>query len=238
MSRTRWLLLPLLVLLLAACGGDGETADAPGATAGAGDLPEGVAATVGGSEIAAEDVERLADRTIEAVEDPGAGTATGAAPPREQVEASILSRLILNRIIVDGARAEGVEVDESEIEQTRQALVDAAGGEEAFAEQVDASGLDAAQVEREIESLALLEKVGRQLNEARAASAPGTSTGPTPPATGTRTGTADPLQGWIRERVRDADVEVAASYGTWQPDLAQVIPPSAGEPGAGTGTTS
>lgn len=239
--RTHLVLAPVLAgaLLLAACGDadDAAPSDAtadPSSTAAAEDgaaqdvpvsedLPDGVAATVGDTEVAVDDLEaRLAlVREIPEVAQQLDGDDTG------QLEAQLISQalgqLVLQRVVLQGAAAEDVEVGDDEVDDRRSQLTEDAGGPEAFAEQLVSSGVPEDQVTQELRASIAFELVTEQLLadagvEATASPTEGSSAPPSPdPRTQVQ-------QEWLLELLTRTPVVVDEAYGAWDPNSGQVVP--------------
>lgn len=208
------------------------------------DLPDGVAARVGDVEIRTEDVdERVAlVREIPEVQEQLQGD--NAAQVETQIESEVLGRLVLQRVVLQGAAEEGIEVDDEQVEQDRSQLVEEAGGEEGFAEQLAQAGVPETQLTEELRASIAFELVTDQLladtdTDADADTGTDAPATATEDATGTEPGAdleaptagatagdqaARAQQEWLVEVVADTDVVVDEQYGAWDPSTGQVVP--------------
>lgn len=259
--RTRLVLLLAGALVLGACGDDGaedspseapsteSTAPESTATDGAtdapteaapelrsADLPEGVAATVDGTEIEVADLEeRLAlIREIPQMQEQLEGE--NAQQVEAQLTSQVLGQLVLQEVVLQGAAEEGVEVGDDRVAQDRAELTEKAGGEDAFAQQLAQSGVPEGQLDEELRASIAFELVTEQLLEEAGVETP---TEGTAPPTESSTATDAPTEGgtesaaseatrvqreWLMKLVNDADVVVDESYGAWNPQTGQVVP--------------
>lgn len=229
-------------LALTACGDSdsGQPADDPTGTetaagsAGA-ELGEGVAATVDGTEIPTTIVENRVDSAAQTPEVSELLEGEQAEAVRAQLRASVLSQLIVNELVVSGAEDLGLEVDDEAIAQSREELVESAGGEDAFDEQVVAAGLDESQLAAELESITALRLVREELADAEEAETEATATeGPQAQPT-EPTGPDAALEQWLVEQLRTAEIQVDPEIGTWDPAQGLVVPPGGGLQAPSTG---
>lgn len=213
---------------------DGAT-DAAGEGAQAepvsGDLPEGVAATVGDTEVTVEELDaRLAlIREIPQVKEQLGGEGD-TAQLESQLQTQALGQLVLQNVVLQAAAEEDVTVDDAQVEERRAQLAEEAGGDEAFAEQLASAGVPEDQVARELRASIAFELVTEKLM----ADAPAPSE--TPSEGGSEGGTEAPAdaqtppqdqqvqQDWLVETVSEADVVVDEAYGAWDPTTGQVVP--------------
>lgn len=256
--RTRFAVMLAGVLVLAACadaddatrGGTpaptatddtttgGAATEAPTAAGQAelssSDLPDGVAATVGDARITTEAVEkRLAlVREIPQVQEQLQGDDTELA--EAQLRREVLGRLVLQRVVLQGAAAEGIEVGDEQVAEDRSQLVEEAGGQESFAEQLAQAGVPEGQLTEELRASIAFELVTEKLLEqAEAGDEPTATEGDEEPGTELEAPTPgatpdDPTeqvqQDWLVELVAKADVVVDEQYGAWNPSTGQVVP--------------
>lgn len=206
-----------LALLVAACNDeDAEPQAAPTPPADAVELPEGVAATVDGVEIP---VERVEERLAMAEQSEALQAHLELEPEamEEMLAARLLSGLIMREVVVDGATEMGIDPTEEDIAEARAQLEEAVGGPEELAEQMAVTGVGEEAVAEELEALTLLHLVGEQLTDE---------------ATEGEELTDDERQReiqrrtsiWLAQRLADAEVEVDAAYGRWEPTAGQVLP--------------
>lgn len=260
--RTRIALLLAGALVLGACGQSDEPAseagtENPSATESAtdaptdaatdaagqgaqaepvsGDLPEGVAATVGDTEVTVEELEaRLAlIREIPQVKEQLGGEGD-TAQLESQLKTQALGQLVLQNVVLQAAAEEDVTVDDQQVEDRRKQLTEEAGGAEAFAEQLASAGVPEDQVARELRASIAFELITEKLM----ADAPAPSEAPSEGGTDAATegGTEAPTeaqtppqdqqaqQEWLIETVSSADVVVDEAYGAWDPTTGQVVP--------------
>ena len=251
--RTRLAAIPLLAgaLLLGACGDSGDASDdaattptptstststaTEDGTAAAEptqadlvseDLPDGVAARVGDTEISVETLEeRLAViRDIPEVAEQLEGDAP--ADYEAQLQSQALGQLVLQQVVLQGAAEEDVQIDDEQVEARRSELASEAGGEEAFAEQLAGAGVPEGQVGQELRASIAFEVVTEKLladagGDAQASETP--TEGGT--AAGAQSQQAQQLQqNWLVELVSNTEVVVDEEYGAWNPTSGQVVP--------------
>jgi parvulin-like peptidyl-prolyl isomerase len=149
-SRLSRLLAPLavLALLLAACG--------PGSN-------PNVAATVNDEEISVDQIE---ERYATVAENPQFAEQLAADEEgelAEQVQARILTDLIESIIVRQGAEELGVEVSDADVEQRREELIEEVGGQEAFDELVEESGLTVEQIDEQVRDIVIREAIQEEL---------------------------------------------------------------------------
>lgn len=234
-------LLLAALLLLAACEGetdtagtDDETDDQTAAETNGGDagedatgegadLPEGVAATVDGEEIPAQEVD---DRFAAAEGDEQFAEALEGEEGEQvaaQFRAQTLSILLQTRIVLDGAEELDATPTEEDLERTREELVTELGGQEQFDEAIAGSGMSEDAFEEQLRGVAALDVVGRTLVEQGEV--------PEPPEGAED---IDPeqlaVQQWLAEQFGAADVVVDPDYGTWNAQAGQVMPAGMEQP--------
>jgi hypothetical protein len=252
--RIRLALLLAGALVLGACGQSDDTStdaaatDTPSATATEGgtaapspgasqpepvseDLPDGVAATVGDTEVATEALdERLAlIREIPQVKEQLQGD--GADQVEARLQSQALGQLVLQEVVLQGAAQEDVEVSQEQVDQRRSELAEEAGGEEALAEQLTSAGVPEGQVDKELRASLAFEQVSEKLLE-DAGVDPEATAAPTPDPSSTASPSPNPdaqkaqqiQQEWLLELVSSADVVVDEAYGAWDPSTGQVVP--------------
>ena len=184
------------------------------------DLPDGLAAVVDDEEIAEGTLEERFDAVIAAPEvaEQLEGEDTDAL--EEQIKAQILSRLILDRIVAIGADDLGVDASEEAIAEREAEEAEAAGGEEALAEQLESQGVSQEQLEEELRTIVLLDAIEEELTgdlpeeDFEADEEMGIS--PADMA----------VQEWLFEQLTARDVAVDEAYGVWSAESGQVIPAS------------
>lgn len=226
-ARSTAIVAILTSLALVGCGsGDGDpsetaTPTAPGTEAGAPspvDLPDGVAAEVGDTEIPEEQVE---ERVAAVVSQDDAAASEGATEPdtvdpeqREAaVTAQVLGDLIVGHVILMGAEDLGVAPTEEDVDALREEIAAGAGGEEAFMEQAEAAGYDEAAIERELQVLAAFQNVTDALTEEQ----DGDDASPAPQD-------QQAVQLWLIQQLEATDIAVDEQYGVWDPTTGQVLP--------------
>lgn len=245
--RIRLALLLAGALVLGACGQSDDTAtdatatDTPTAAVTEGgtgapteggtqaelvseDLPEGVAATVGDTEIAVEDLEARLELIRELPQVSEQLKGDNASQVEAQLQSQALGQLVLQNVVLQGAAQEDVEVGQDDLDQRRTELTEQAGGEEAFAEQLASAGVPEDQVAQELRASIAFELVTEKLLA---------DAGVDPTATPTEGSTAAPSanpeaqqiqQDWLFELVSSTDVVVDEAYGAWNPSTGQVVP--------------
>ncbi len=224
-------LLLALLLLLAACSGGGSDEGAGTASPASGaDLPDSVAARVGDQEITTARLDDLlqaakeGNAQVKQMLDGDQGDQI-----KTQLEARLLSQMIVNEIVIQSAKDMGLDVSQQDVEAKRSELTQQAGGEEQFKSQIDQAGLTDEQLAQELTGIAALDKVREKLTgSASPAPAPAPSPGASP----------GPVEAWLIEQVKQADVVVADRYGHWDPETASVVPPTPVAPPTGATTTA
>ncbi len=226
-------LLAVLVLALAACADDDATEapdetlddaaelDLEGEPAPDVDLDDDTAATVNGTEIAASTVDDRVDSAIEADEELATHLEGEEGEQLlDMFRAQTLTVLVQTQIIFDGAEELGVEPSEEDVEEAREELVAELGGEDEFAEAIEASGMSQAALDDQLRGIAALHAIGERLLAEGAADEL-----PEQPEGAPEQQPEDlVVQQWLGERVAQADVVVHPSYGQWDPQSGQVMP--------------
>lgn len=248
--RTRLPLAMLLsgALLLSACGDDGDGGDAAtdaatdtatDAPTAAGtdaptdqptqaelvseDLPDGIAATVGDTEIPVEVLQARLDamRQIPQVQEQ-LESEEGGEQLESQLQTQALSQLVLQEVVLQGAAEQDVEVGDDEVEDYRTELAENAGGDEAFDEQLATAGVPGDQLDQELRASLAFEMVTEKLLSDAGVE-------PTEPATeegmppGQDPQTQQVQQEWLAQLVSDTDVVVDEEYGAWDATSGQVV---------------
>ena len=147
----RSMVIALCVFGLAACA----------AVTGTGD--PNVAATVNGTEISVSEVE---ERFEQAKEQPQVaqqleGDTDGAY--QESIQAQILSQLVVSELLDQWADDLGVDASEEEIAEERENLIEEIGGQEAFDQAVEQSGLSEEDVTLQIRQRVLQNKISDEV---------------------------------------------------------------------------
>lgn len=214
-------------LVLAACGGGSEPE--PGATAtgtadGAAqaDLPDGVAAEVGDTEIPADRVEERVDKALEN-EQLSARLPEDPQQARDLVEASVLGQMIVTEAVLQAADEEGIEVTDEEVATKREELEEQAGGADVLEQQVADIGFSDEELQQELRSLAILEKVAER-------EAPDAGPSPSPTAPGQPAPADVAVQQWLRQHLGGMQIVVDGEYGSWDAERLQVAPPESAIP--------
>lgn len=240
--RTSVAAIAASALLLFACGDDDDAdgADAPEATddadGGAGaddggddggadggtepsdDVPDGVAATVDSTEISIEAFEGIFDEI--------AGS-SAIAPQLEgddgeamtsALRTQLLSQLVVQEIVVQGAAEDySIELTDDDLETTLDGFESEAGGSEAFDSQLEEAGLTRdAFVRLELPLAAVFQELESEFGDL--------AVDPDAPDEAPEGQAA--LQEWATSKFADAEVAVAAEYGTWVPETGEIQPPA------------
>lgn len=201
---------------------DDDSTDPPaGETSGdddaASDVPEGVAASIGSTEITVDTVEGIYDELAASpslaaqIEDDETGMTSST------VRAQVLSQLVVQEVITDAAADDfGIEVTEADLDASLaevESETEAQGGLDAA---LEVSGLSRATfLELELPLIALLDQLEGEFGALQPA--PDAAPGEVPE------GQAE-LQEWGSAAFAAADVTVAADYGVWDPLSGQVQP--------------
>lgn len=183
----------------------------------AADLPDGVAATVNGSEIGTGAVD---ERVEIAKQNPAIQVDLEDDPEtiEEVLAARVLSGLIMRQVVLDGAESMGIEASEDDVAAARTQLEETVGGEDAFAEQMAATGVPEAHLDEELHALALLHLVGEQLTD-EATDGDDLDEEMRAHEVQRRSRT------WLGQQMANAEVVVDLAYGRWDPAAGQVVPP-------------
>ncbi len=183
----------------------------------AADLPDGVAATVNGAEIAAAAVD---ERVEIAKQNPAIQVDLEDDPEtiEEVLAARTLSGLIMRQVVLDGAETMGLEASDDDVAAARTQLEDTVGGEDAFAEQMAATGVPEEHLDEELHALALLHLVGEHLTD-EATEGEDLDEEMRAHEVQRRSRT------WLAQQMATAEVVVDAAYGRWDPAAGQVVPP-------------
>ncbi len=184
------------------------------------DLPDGLAAVVDDEEIAEGTLEERFEAVVAAPEVAEQLESEDTEALEEQLKAQILSRLILDRIVAIGAEELGVDASEEAIAEREAEEAEAAGGEEALAEQLERQGVSAEQLEEELRTIVLLDGIEEELTADLAEEdfEADEEMGISP---------ADmAVQEWLFEQLSAREVEVDEAYGVWSAESGQVIPAS------------
>lgn len=255
--RTRLAVIPVLAgaLLLGACSDSGDSSDdaasptptptsttAPtegGTAAGtpqpetvSADLPEGVVATVGDTEIQLETLDQRLEVIREIPDVASQLEGDNAAQVEDQLRRQALGQLVLQEAVIQGAAREDVTISDQQVEERRSEMAEEAGGEEAFLEQLATAGVPEGQVGQQVRSIIAFEVVTEQLLADAGAdpSAPATE-GASPTATeGGTAPSSDQAQAqqvqrnWLSELLQTTDVVVDEEVGAWNATSGQVVP--------------
>lgn len=215
---------------LGACGSGGAPAEQAATPASPGgvdvtggnttaDLPAGVAATVGNTDIPNAVVKERVDIARQNPQVAGQLKGTQGTQLTDQIEAQVLSQLIVNEIVRQGAATEGIEVSEQEVTQRRDALVKEVGGQEKLAAQLRQAAIPESQLGSELEALIAFQRVRQKLQADTSDAKTGT------PGPG---GDQSAVQQWLVERLATTQVRVDRDYGRWAPTQGQVVPQAPG----------
>lgn len=224
--------ITIAALALAGCGDGDETTDEPttGQTQTEGadgteaaaepvDLPDGVAARVGDTEIEQEQVDQRIDAVLAQTQATATEGTESDAVATEQREAAVtsqvLSDLIVGQVILQGAEELGVAPSDEDISELRDQVAEGAGGQEAFEQQASEAGYDADAIDRELRVLAAFQNV----TEALVSEEGGDTASPAPEDQAA-------VQAWLIEQLEATNIEVDEEYGVWDPASGQVVPAS------------
>lgn len=219
-----------LALLLAACGngGNGEadpdaspqdedvsqSEDGPGA-----ELADDVAAVVNGEEIAAADVDAQVEAFASNPEIAAALDGDSGEQAQGMLRAQVLSTAIVNVIALATAEELGVPVTDDDVAAARAQLEDEAGGADALAQTLDDEGISSEQVDTQLQALAALRNIERAVAE-DAEGGEDAQENPDAPSAGEVA-----AQQLLAEELASAEVVVNDDYGSWDPQVGQVVPP-------------
>ncbi len=237
--RTSRFLLPLsliAVLGLAACsssepasdGASPTTTASPGTGAGteggtaapqgetfSADLADGVAATVGDTEIPTDDLEARLELTLESDQMQQQLEQGDPEQVRQRLQGQILQQMVLQKLIVQAAADEGVEVTPEDVASERAALAEQFGGEDALMERLASVGLPEEQLEGELRASVAIQQVTEELMA---------DTEPSDNPTAQQQAEAQAQQQWLLGKVSEIEVVVDEEYGAWDPAQVAVVP--------------
>jgi hypothetical protein len=185
------------------------------------DLPDGVAATVNGTEIEESIVDERVEGRLDALAESDIEGAQDIDPDeaRTPLAAQVLTFMISHRVIMDAGEEAGVELTQDDLEAARESAADETGGEDELDAAIDQQGITDEEFQELLELQATLEALREELDlEEPAGPQPDDETAQPQP---------DPLEGWLMERFNEADVEVDEDYGHWDPMSGQVVPAGA-----------
>ncbi len=183
-----------------------------------------MAATVGDTDISVEALEdRLSViREIPQVQQQLEGENTDQV--EAQLQSQALSQLVLQQVVLQGAAEEDVDVSDQQVSDRQGELVDEAGSQDAFAEQLASAGVPESQLDQELRASIAFELVTEKLL-ADAGVDPSETASPT--EGGSAAPAPDPSQqvqqDWLFELVASTDVVVDEAYGAWNPQTGQVV---------------
>ncbi len=205
-------------LALTACTGTDDTGTDDTGTDDTGALPDGVAATVDGTEIPRADVIEVFDQVV-ATPVFSEQVADDAERVGALLRAQILSQFLITEIVVRGAADDfGIEITQADLDATLAGLEDDAGGPTEFDDQLEQIGLTRdVFVRMELPLSTLLQELEAEfgdLGDSPAASPDEMSDGQIA------------LQEWGVAKFAAADVTVDAEFGTWNPETGEVEPGS------------
>ena len=147
----RSLVIALCVFGLAACA----------AVTGTGD--PNVAATVNGAEITVAEVEERFEQAKEQPQVAQQLEADADGAYQESIQAQILSQLVVSKLLDQWADDLGVDASEQEITDERESLIEEIGGQEAFDQAVEQSGLSDEDVTLQIRQRVLQNKISDEV---------------------------------------------------------------------------
>ena len=144
-------LVALCALALAACG----------AVTGTGD--PNVAATVNGSEITVDEVEKRFESAKESPQVAQQLEADTDGAYEQSIQAQILSQLVVSELLEQWADDLGLTASDEEIAEERESLITEIGGQEAFDQAVEQSGLSEEDVTLQIRQRVLQNKISEEV---------------------------------------------------------------------------
>ena len=118
------------------------------------------AATVGGTQITAAEVDQVYARRAEA---PGLASELAGEESDPNLRASVLTTLIRSEILRQAAEDRDVEVSDDEIAERREVLVESAGGQEALDQLIADSNISDEELEANLVDQAIQAEIGEQL---------------------------------------------------------------------------
>ncbi|CAN5736602.1 hypothetical protein BH23ACT2_BH23ACT2_16240 [soil metagenome] len=219
--RTLAALLAVVTLVAAGCADDESDdptgAEAPATTDGAAVPDDGVAASVGATDIPEASVTDLYDELASSPQVAPQLEGENSDTVESTLQSQILSQLLVQEIVIQGAAEDySLEIDQAELDAGLEELVDEAGGDDEFDTQLEAAGFSrdsfmTLELPLTVALKALQDEFGVEPVE-----------GQEPGAEPTEEQAA--LQSWGSEKFQEADVSVAEAYGTWDPATGQVQP--------------
>ncbi len=228
----------IALAVLAGCGDDIDDEAADPTTSAAVEAPsaddgedgEGgapdtdVAATVGGTEIRAAQIEEHVAAFSQNPQFAEQLEGAEGEAIRAQLRAQILSSTIITDIVATVADDLGKPVTDDDTDAARDELEEQFGGPEALDAALAEQGLTESLLELELTGLAGLRNIELALAEEDGVEVPETSAAdPAQP-----TESQQRAQAYLAEQLPTIDVVVDEQYGTWDAASGQVLPPGAG----------
>lgn len=216
-------ILAAIILVAAACGGDGADVPEAGEDSDPSEPPEGAVAVVDGNEISEEAFEERYEQVlaIPAVAQQLEGEQGEAAKP--MLRAQVLSQMLVSDILSRAAEDDfDIEVTDGDVRERLQELEDEAGGPDELAGQLEQAGItEDVLVEQELPFTIMIEQVQEEV-------AGDDVEEPPPPQPGQQQPPSEAelaFQEWALAKFADAEVSVRSEIGTWDPQSGQVQPP-------------
>lgn len=201
----------------------GEADEAAGEleTPAEGDFPEpqelddpDLAATVGGTEIPVETVEQRFEQLSGS---PAVTQQLEQEDGEKRLRAQLLTHEILTIVLVEGAEEEGIEITEADEAETREQIVEEFGGEEELQTFLEESGQSMADLDAQLRGQTALRLLTEQLAPEAA------DAGPDDQQAQMQGQMA--VQQWLQERLTSVEIAVNPDFGTWNPQMGQILPP-------------
>lgn len=123
-----------------------------------------VAATVNGTEIPITEVEARFEQAKKSPQVAQQLEADSQGAYEQQIQAQILSQLVVSHLLEEWAADLNIEATDEEVAQERKALVEQLGGQEAFDQAVEQSGLSEDDVDEQIRQRVLQNKITEEVS--------------------------------------------------------------------------
>lgn len=209
-------------------GDAGESGDGPGA-----ELPEDVAAEVGGTEIAAQEIAEEASALAESPQMSEQLGEQSGDQARELLQAEVLTYAIQAELLIGAAESLDRSVTDEDVADARTQLEDEAGGADALVESMESQGLSEGFLDQQIRAVAAMNNVQAAVAAESGDDSSDSTTSTTGPNGQSQLSPEEQAaQQYLTEYAAGVEIIVNDDFGTWDAQAARVMPPG-GLPGGG-----